>query len=203
MNPTAVRNSLARSSKRFIQTVQQQPISSVSPMVFKTPMQSGKSSTADMLSQSKPWTTYSLPTSRPLVKTTPLKTTEPIKTPEPKKAVKQKRSLRPRKAVISLTSNAVLHLKSLLDGPTPKLIRISVKNRGCSGLTYHLDYVDKAEKFDEEVTQDGVKVLIDSKALFSIIGSQMDWKEDKLSSKFVFSNPNIKGECGCGESFMV
>ena len=66
-----------------------------------------------------------------------------------------------------------------------------MKNRGCSGLAYHLEYVDKAGKFDEAVEQDGVKVLIDSKALFSIIGSEMDWVEDKLSQRFVFRNPNI------------
>ena len=107
------------------------------------------------------------------------------------------------KAAISLTPTAVAHLRQLLDSPEPKLIRIGVRNRGCSGLTYNLEYVEKPGKFDEEVVQDGVKVLIDSKALFSVIGSQMDWVDDKLSSRFVFSNPNSKGECGCGESFMV
>jgi len=97
-----------------------------------------------------------------------------------------------------------------------------VRNKGCAGLSYHLDYVDKPGKFDEVVDQDGVRVLIDSMALFSIIGSEMDWKEDQLrcvklvivpkfcinslvdiSSKFVFKNPNIKDACGCGESFRV
>lgn len=113
------------------------------------------------------------------------------------------RPLKPLKAAITLSHPAVEHLRSLLDSPEPKLIRIGVRNRGCSGLTYHLEYVEKPGKFDEEVTQDGVKVLIDSKALFSVIGSRMDWVDDKLSSRFVFSNPNSKGECGCGESFMV
>jgi iron-sulfur cluster assembly protein len=121
----------------------------------------------------------------------------------PKPAVKPRRILKPLKAAITLTPTAVEHLKGLLDSPTPKLIRIGVRNRGCSGLTYHLEYVDKPGKFDEEVVQDGVKVLIDSKALFSIIGSEMDWIDDKLTSRFIFHNPNSKGECGCGESFMV
>lgn len=71
------------------------------------------------------------------------------------------------------------------------MIRVGVKNKGCSGLAYHLEYVDKPGTFDEVVEQDGVKVLIDSKALFSIIGSEMDWHEDKLSKRFVFRNPNI------------
>lgn len=118
-------------------------------------------------------------------------------------AKKPRRQLRPRKALISLSPSAVEHLKGLLDQPTPQLIRIGVKNRGCSGLTYHLEYVSEPGKFDETVEQDGVKVLIDSKALFSIVGSEMDWLDDKLSSRFIFKNPNSKGTCGCGESFMV
>ena len=67
-----------------------------------------------------------------------------------------------------------------MNGPTPQLIRIGVKNKGCAGMSYHLDYVEKSGKFDEVVEQDGVKVLIDSKALFSIIGSEMDWTEERL-----------------------
>lgn len=132
-----------------------------------------------------------------------------------------KRKLRPRKAALKLTPSAVDHLRGLLDQPEPKLIKVGVRNRGCSGLSYHLDYVEKPGAFDEEVEQDGVKVLIDSKALFSIIGSEMDWIEDKLSQRFIFRNPNIstshtliltyyanadlytEEECGCGESFMV
>ena len=82
-------------------------------------------------------------------------------------------------------------LRARLDQPEPQLIKIGVRNRGCSGLAYHLEYVDKPGPFDEEVDQDGVKVLIDSKALFSIIGSEMDWVEDKLNERFVFHNPNI------------
>ncbi|KAI0389700.1 hypothetical protein F5Y17DRAFT_447959 [Xylariaceae sp. FL0594] len=122
----------------------------------------------------------------------------PVSVPPP-----PKRRFRARKAAIRLTPSAVEHLRGLLDLPEPKLIRIGVRNRGCSGLQYHLEYVDRPGAFDEEVEQDGVKVLIDSKALFSIIGSEMDWVEDKLNQRFVFHNPNIKEECGCGESFMV
>ncbi|KAI4215924.1 MAG: hypothetical protein LQ351_001912 [Letrouitia transgressa] len=104
---------------------------------------------------------------------------------------------------MTVTPAALAHLRSLLSQPDPKLIRVGVKNRGCSGLAYHLEYVDKPGAFDEAVEQDDVKVLIDSKALFSIIGSEMDWVEDRLSRRFVFRNPNIKEQCGCGESFMV
>ncbi|KAJ9118568.1 hypothetical protein QFC22_003788 [Naganishia vaughanmartiniae] len=110
--------------------------------------------------------------------------------------------LKSKKAAISLTPVAVEHLRELMADPSnPKLIRISVKNKGCAGMSYHLEYVSPpGGKFDEIVEQDGVRVLIDSKALFSIIGSEMDWKEDRLSAKFVFQNPNVKDACGCGES---
>lgn len=116
---------------------------------------------------------------------------------------RKRRTLRPRKALITLSPKAISHLRGLLDQPEPKLIRIGVTNRGCSGLTYDLQYISEPGKFDEVVEQDGVKIIIDSKALFSVVGSEMDWVDDKLSSRFVFKNPNSKGTCGCGESFMV
>ncbi|KAF4623271.1 hypothetical protein D9613_002005 [Agrocybe pediades] len=123
--------------------------------------------------------------------------------PPAPKAEKPRPKLRSTKAALTITPEAVSRLRNLLKSPTPQLIRIGVRNKGCAGLSYHLDYVEKPGKFDEVVNQDGVQVLIDSKALFSIIGSEMDWKEDALSSKFVFKNPNIKDACGCGESFSV
>lgn len=112
-------------------------------------------------------------------------------TPAAKLSTRPRSKLRARKAAINFTPAAVEHLRALLDQPEPKLIKVGVRNRGCSGLAYHLEFVDKAGAFDETVEQDGVKVLIDSKALFSIIGSEMDWVEDKLSQRFVFRNPNI------------
>ncbi|KAI1204555.1 iron-binding protein iscA [Annulohypoxylon truncatum] len=132
----------------------------------------------------------------------PTLTEQEAQKPKPKPAP-PKRKFRPRKAALKLTPSAVERLRVLLDNPEPKLIKVGVRNRGCSGLSYHFDYVDEPGAFDEEVEQDGVKVLIDSKALFSIIGSEMDWVEDKLNQRFIFRNPNIKEECGCGESFMV
>lgn len=106
-------------------------------------------------------------------------------------SIRPKRKLRARKAAMTLSQAAVQHLQSLLALPDPKLIRVGVKNKGCSGLAYDLEYVEKPGLFDEEVDQDGVKVLIESKALLTIIGSEMDWVEDKLSQRFVFRNPNI------------
>ena len=118
-------------------------------------------------------------------------TAKPSITPETAATKPKKSKLRPRKAPIVLTSKAVEQLRGLFDQPEHKMIRVGVKNRGCSGLAYHWEYVDKPGAFDETVEQDGVKVLIDSKALFSIIGSEMDWLEDKLSARFIFKNPNI------------
>ena len=131
------------------------------------------------------------------------KQAEAATTPAAKPKKRVRRTLKPRKALITLSPTAIQHLKGLLDQPEPKLIRIGVRNRGCSGLTYHLEYITEPNKFDEIVEQDGVKVVIDSKALFSIVGSEMDWLDDKISSRFIFKNPNSKGTCGCGESFMV
>jgi len=128
---------------------------------------------------------------------------KPTTTTSQQTRAKPRPKLRARKAAMNLTPGAVKQLRELLNQPSPKLIKVGVRNRGCSGLAYHLEFVEKPGMFDEEVEQDGVKVLIDSKALFSIIGSEMDWVEDKLNQRFVFRNPNIKEQCGCGESFMV
>jgi iron-sulfur cluster assembly protein len=111
---------------------------------------------------------------------------------KPSKPLRPRRyNFGPRKATIKLSPSAVSHLRDLLNQPEPKLIRIGTKAKGCSGLAYHLEYVDKPSPLDEQVEQDGVKVLIDNKALLNIIGSEMDWLEDKLNQRFVFKNPNI------------
>ncbi|KAI0465121.1 hypothetical protein LJB42_000343 [Komagataella kurtzmanii] len=167
-----------------------------------------KDASAASEDSSKPAPVTSNSTSSPKLSTSTATSTSTLTTsnntvPPTQKTQKKRRALRPRKALITLSPSAVSHLRALSDLPEPKLTRIGVRNRGCSGLTYHLEYVSEPGKFDELVEQDGVKVLIDSKALFSIVGSEMDWVDDKLSSKFVFKNPNSKGTCGCGESFMV
>lgn len=113
----------------------------------------------------------------------------------------------PRKAALVLTQSAVNKIKAILkEKPDVEAVKIGVKQRGCNGMSYTLDYVTRGTdnvKFDEKVEQDGVKVLIDAKAQITLLGTEMDFVETKLASEFVFNNPNIKGTCGCGESFSM
>lgn len=109
------------------------------------------------------------------------------------------------KAPISITDAAAERVKTLLEkrGKPSAGIRIGVRTKGCSGMSYTLEYADEKSQFDEVVEMNGVTVLIDPKASMFIFGTEMDWVEDKMQSGFVFRNPNEKGRCGCGESFHV
>lgn len=110
----------------------------------------------------------------------------------------------PQRAALVMTENAVKQVKALMQAkPEMVALKIGVKQRGCNGLTYTLDYAKEKATADAEVVQDGVRILIDSKAQLTLLGTEMDFVESKLSSEFVFNNPNIKGTCGCGESFNV
>jgi iron-sulfur cluster assembly protein len=106
---------------------------------------------------------------------------------------------------MTLTDAAAERIRALLSKRAKPAvgIRIGVRSRGCSGLTYTLEYADEKGRLDELVQDKGVTVLIDPKASMFIIGTEMDYIEDKLQSGFTFRNPNEKGRCGCGESFHV
>jgi len=110
-----------------------------------------------------------------------------------------------RKQAMTVTDAAAERIRGLLlkRGKPSVGIRVGVRSRGCSGLTYTLEYADEKGKFDEVVEHNGVTILIDPKATMFIIGTEMDFVEDKLQSGFTFHNPNEKGRCGCGESFHV
>lgn len=109
------------------------------------------------------------------------------------------------KQVFTLTSAAIEQIKALLKKrQQPAIgIRIGVKTKGCSGLAYTLEYVDHQNPSDECVEQEGVRVMIAPEAVLFIVGTEMDFVQDKLQSGFVFINPNEKGKCGCGKSFHV
>ena len=109
------------------------------------------------------------------------------------------------KNAIEITDNAAERIKELLSqrGKESVGVRVGVKKGGCSGLAYTIEYADDIGKFDEVVEDKGVRVIIDPKASIYLIGTSMDFVEEKMKSGFVFVNPNEKGRCGCGESFHV
>ena len=132
-------------------------------------------------------------------------TTETVAIDAPKPAAPAARPRRPRPQVMTVTPAAAERVKALIDKrdkPTVG-IRIGVRSKGCSGMSYTLEYAEKQEPMDEVVDTEGVKLLIDPKASLFLIGTEMDYEEEKLKSGFVFKNPNEKGRCGCGESFHV
>ncbi len=106
---------------------------------------------------------------------------------------------------LTLTDAAADRVKALMSKAPDAMIglRIGVKARGCSGLSYDVQYASEKMKFDEVVEDKGVTVLIDPAAVMFLIGSEMDYVDDKFQTGFVFRNPNEKGRCGCGESFHV
>ncbi|WP_168464639.1 HesB/IscA family protein [Wolbachia endosymbiont of Ctenocephalides felis wCfeT] len=117
-----------------------------------------------------------------------------------------------KKDPITITDRALEKVRYLLDQNSSEMkvigIRILVKQKGCSGLKYTIEYAYDIRPFESLIEAsccDGfkVKVLIDPKSIMFIFGSEMDYVEEKLSSGFVFNNPNEKGKCGCGESFHV
>ncbi|MEO1310663.1 MAG: iron-sulfur cluster assembly accessory protein [Pseudomonadota bacterium] len=109
---------------------------------------------------------------------------------------------RPRPKVVTLTDAAASRMRAIMDAAAEDYlgVRISVKNGGCAGMEYDLQYATEAEALDEHVEENGVQILIDPKAILFLLGTEIDYVVDKLSAKFVFNNPNQTDACGCGES---
>jgi len=114
-------------------------------------------------------------------------------------------SARPRPQVMRLTDAAADRIKAIMakaDKPFAG-VRVGVKNGGCAGMSYTMEYAEEIQKLDEVIEDKGVKLLIDPKAVLFLLGTEMDFKTDKLASTFVFNNPNQTSACGCGESVQL
>ena len=109
---------------------------------------------------------------------------------------------RTKPKVMSMTQAAAARIKAIMasKGGDVAGLRIGVKKGGCAGMEYSMSWADKIERLDEVVEHDGARILIDPSAILYLIGTEMDYKTDKLSSGFVFNNPNQQSACGCGES---
>jgi iron-sulfur cluster assembly protein len=112
---------------------------------------------------------------------------------------------RPRPQVMKLTEAAADRIKAVMakaDRPLAA-VRIGVKNGGCAGMSYTMEYAEQINALDEVIEDKGVRILIDPKAVLFLLGTEMDYKVDKLSAQFIFNNPNQTGACGCGESVQL
>lgn len=109
---------------------------------------------------------------------------------------------RPRPQVMTLTPAAVTRVKAVMaaKGEGVAGLKIGLKKGGCAGMEYTMTWADQVDKFDEVIEVDGARVIVDPQAVLYLLGTEMDYKTDKLASTFVFNNPNQKSACGCGES---
>lgn len=107
--------------------------------------------------------------------------------------------------IMSLTQAAVERVKEIIeDSDKPVMgVRVGVRNAGCAGMAYTLNYVDAPVPGDDHVEQDGVQVFVEPKATLFLLGTVMDFEETDLKAGFTFRNPNQTGECGCGESVQL
>ena len=108
-------------------------------------------------------------------------------------------------AIITLSDNAATRIKEIMSNAQKDSIgvRISVKSGGCAGMSYVMEYAKVLNPNDEIIEDKGVKVFVDSAAIMYLLGTEMDYKSEELSSSFVFNNPNETERCGCGESFKI
>jgi iron-sulfur cluster assembly protein len=120
----------------------------------------------------------------------------PASTPKPR---------RPRPQVMRLTDAAAQRISELTQRADSEIVglRVGVKNGGCAGQSYTVEYAHDVRPTDEVVEDKGVKILVDPKAVLFLLGTEMDYKVDKMSAQFIFNNPNQTGACGCGESVQL
>lgn len=113
------------------------------------------------------------------------------------------RPRRPRPAVVTLTEAAAERVCALTEAGGHKALRVGLKNAGCAGQEYTFAFADEIGPLDEVVTDKGATIIVDTKAILFLIGSEIDYETTKLASKFVFRNPNQTDACGCGESVTI
>jgi len=114
-------------------------------------------------------------------------------------------AVRPRPKVVTLTDAAAERVRQIMAKAERPVVglRVGVKNGGCAGMEYTMEWAEEQKPFDEVVEDKGVKVLIDAKAIMFLLGTQMDFQTSSLKSGFVFNNPNQTSACGCGESVQI
>lgn len=112
---------------------------------------------------------------------------------------------KPRPKVVTLTDRAASQMREIMAAANENYIgvRVGVKNGGCAGMEYEMSYATEAKPFEEVVEENGVRVLIDPKAILFLLGAEIDFVTEKLSQRFVFNNPNQTDACGCGESVTI
>ena len=112
---------------------------------------------------------------------------------------------RERPKVVKLTDAAAERILAIMQQSEGRYIgvRVGVKNGGCAGMSYTMDYAESAGPFDEVVEDKGVRILVDPKAVMFLLGTEMDYKREKLGARFLFTNPNQTEACGCGESVTI
>lgn len=112
---------------------------------------------------------------------------------------------RPRTQVMRLTDAAAERIKAVMAKAERPIaaVRVGVRNGGCAGMAYTMEYADTINPLDELIEDKGVRILIDPKAVLFLLGTEMDYKVDRLSAQFVFNNPNQTSACGCGESVQL
>ena len=115
------------------------------------------------------------------------------------------RARRPRPKVVTLTEAAAERVRTIMERAEKPCagLRVGVKNGGCAGQEYLLEYAEEARALDEVVEDKGVRILVDPKAVLFLIGTEIDYETTKLAAKFVFRNPNETDACGCGESVTI
>ena len=115
------------------------------------------------------------------------------------------RPRRPRPKVVTLSDSAAQRVQAIMDRAEKPYagLRVGVKNGGCAGQEYVLEYAEAASPLDEVVEDKGVRILIDPKAVLFLIGTEIDYETTRLAAKFVFRNPNETDACGCGESVTI